>query len=105
MSRSVATGVGFLIGKRLLKFWLEKPVARLREFDALIPEAESTLFESGTGIGNELCEEPAPLPVGLLSMDVLYGDNSVTGRLDNVEIELLAIDAPSSGNPLNKDVS
>ena len=99
----MATGVGFL--KRLLKFLLEKPVARLRNADALIPEAESSLFESVTDIWNELCEEPAPLPVGLLSMDVLYRDKSVTGRLDSVKIELLAIDAPSSGDPLNKDVS
>ena len=46
-------GVEFLMGKRPLEFLLEKPVARLRNVDAFIPEVESTLFDSVTAIGNE----------------------------------------------------
>ena len=54
VGRSVAMGVGFLMGKRLLEFLLEKPIARLRNVDAFNIEVESTLFDSVTAIGNEL---------------------------------------------------
>ena len=99
VGRSVAKGVGFLIGKRPLEFLFEMPVARLRNVDAFILEVESTLSDSVTTIGNELGEEPTPLP------DVLYGDTLVTGRLESAKVELSAICAPSSGNALNEDMS
>ena len=99
VGRSVTTGVGFLIGKRPLDLLLENPVARLRNVDAFFPEGESTLFDSVMATGNELWKGSTPLP------DVLYGDTLVTGRLESVKIELSAICAPFSDNPLDRETS
>ena len=98
-------GVGFRIGKGRLEFLLKTRVARLRNVDAFILELESTLLDSVTTIGNELGEEPTPFLIRSLFMDVLYRDKLVTGRLASAKVELSAMCAPSSGNPLNEDRS
>ena len=50
----MAVEVGFLIGKRLLEFLLETPVASLCNVDAFILQKEGTFFDSVAVIENEL---------------------------------------------------